>query len=292
MGCELAQAFARLGTRCTIVHRDERLLPSTEPCASAALEAALAREGVVFHNGVTPARVHKTPEGIVLEAPGGLRIVSDALLVAAGRTPALEGLGLERAGVRATERGIPVDRFLRTSRPHIYAVGDCNGEVLLTHAAMHQGMTALMNALLPFPFRMDFRKTPIPWTVFTEPEISQVGASEAELRERGVRYEVVESRYENYGAAIAEDAGNGFVRALVSPAGRIYGACIVGEGSGEMINEWTLALRRGLRLHDILLTPHSFPTMGFLTKRVSEAWAMNRMRPKAVQAFCRFLFRI
>jgi len=291
MGCELAQAFARLGTRCTLVHRDARLLPAAEPAASAALEDALTREGVVFHNGVTPTRIAKTKEGIVLEAPGGLRIVSDVLLVAAGRKPALEGLGLERAGVRATGRGITVDRYLRTSRPSVYAVGDCNGENLLTHAAMHQGMTALMNALLPFPFRMDFRKTPIAWTVFTDPEISQVGAGEEELRAKGIRYEVFESRYENYGAAIAEDAGTGFVRALASPAGKIYGACIVGEGSGEMINEWTLALRKGLRLHDILLTPHSFPTMGFLTKRVSEAWAMGRMKSKAVQAICRFMFR-
>jgi pyruvate/2-oxoglutarate dehydrogenase complex dihydrolipoamide dehydrogenase (E3) component len=148
---------------------------------------------------------------------------------------------------------------------------------------MHQGMIALMNSMLPGPLKMDFRKFVVPWTVFTDPQVSSVGLTEKQLKERGIDYEVIESRYEDYGAAIAEGIPVGFIKVYAGKGllsrGRIHGAVIAGEGSGEMINEWALAIQKKLRMTDIMMVQHSFPTMGFLTKRTSEIWMMNRMTP-------------
>jgi pyruvate/2-oxoglutarate dehydrogenase complex dihydrolipoamide dehydrogenase (E3) component len=127
--------------------------------------------------------------------------------------------------------------------------------------------------------------------VFTEPQVSHVGMHAGALDARGARYDTIEARYEDYGAAIAEGVGVGFVKVYASPLGRIYGASIVGEGSGEMINEWALAIQKRVRMHDIMLLQHSFPTMGFLSKRVSETWMMKHMQSSRLQKLCRMMFR-
>ena len=196
------------------------------------------------------------------------------------------------AGVAFSEEGIRVNGRLQTSRGNIYACGDCNGHRQLSHAAMHQGMIALMNSMMPWPFKMDFRRFTVPWTVFTEPQISHVGPREEELKEKGVSYEVVRVNYADYGAAIAEAVETGFVKIFVSKTGRIHAATIVGEGSGEMINEWALAIQNRIRMHSVMMQQHSFPTMGFLSKRASEAWMMNRMKSGFLKSMCRLMFRL
>lgn len=156
---------------------------------------------------------------------------------------------------------------------------------------MHQGMLALMNSMIPGPFRLDYRKYVIPWTVFTTPMISQVGLTRTQLEEAGVRFEEVTARYDDYGAAIAENIAEGFVSAYLSPSGRTLGARIVGEGSGEMIGEWALAIQKKVRITNIMMLQHSFPTMSFLSKNVSEKWMMGKMKSRALQSLCRFMFR-
>ncbi len=290
IGCEMAQAFSRLGTKpVTVVHADPHLLPFGDPENGALLEEAFRREGIVVRNARRIARVEKEGDRIALITDRDERIVSQRLLLAAGRRWDLDGLRLERAGIVCGPRGIRVDKRLRTSNRSVYAPGDVNGHALFSHAAMHQGMLALMNAMMPGPFGFDFRKYVVPWTVFTEPQISAVGSTGQQLREQGRRYEAVTSRYADYGAAIAEDIAEGWVTAFIHPVtGRIYGARIAGEGSGEMIGEWALAVQKKLRIWDIMFLQHSFPTMSFLTKRVAETWMMNRM-PK-LRGFCRRLY--
>ncbi len=147
-----------------------------------------------------------------------------------------------------------------------------------------------MNTMLPWPFKRKYKNYVVPWTVFTEPQISFVGKRESELKEQGISYETIEVRYEDYGAAIAEGIATGFLKAFVSPLGRIYGIYIVGEGSGEMINEWGLAIQKKIRLHDIMFLQHSFPTMGFLTKRLAETWMMRRMESPFLKRMCGLMF--
>ncbi len=290
IGCEMAQAFARLGTRSvSVVHMDPHLLPFGDAEAGALLEAAFKREGIAVYNGRKIARIEKDGDLIALATDRDERIVSQRLLLAAGRQWDLAGLKLENAGVKYGPRGIGVNARLQTSNASIYAPGDVNGHALFSHAGMHQGMLALMNAMMPGPFGFNFKKYVVPWTVFTDPQISAVGQTEQQLRARGRRFETVVSRYGDYGAAIAEGIGEGWVKAYIHPVtGRIYGANIAGEGSGEMIGEWALAIQKNIRIWDIMFLQHSFPTMSFLTKRVAETWMMNRM--PGLQGVCRRLF--
>ncbi len=293
IACEMAQAFARLGSEVTMVQRSEHILSKGEPDAAALLEKALREEGVNLLTGRKGKKVEKEGEDVVLHTDKDDVVRGDKLLAASGRELNYERLGLEKAGVsRADSGAIEVNKYLQTSARHIYAVGDCNGYKLLTHSAMHQGMVALMNSMAPWPLKRAYRKYTVPYTVFTDPQISHVGLHEKELRERSIKYEVIENRYEDYGAAIAENIGRGFVRAYVSPAGGIYGASIVGEGSGEMINEWALAIQKKAKIYHIMMLQHSFPTMGFMTKRAGEQWMMNKMKSRRLQSLIGKWFRL
>jgi pyruvate/2-oxoglutarate dehydrogenase complex dihydrolipoamide dehydrogenase (E3) component len=294
IGCEMAQAFARLGCKATIVHMDSQLVPMGDPEAAAILQEKFMAEGIAIHNGREITKIERNDGGdIVLHTKQGEQLVGRRLLLAAGRQIPLAGLKLENAGVGYTKRGITVDAHLRTSAKHIFAVGDCNGQHLFSHAAMHQGMIALMNAMLPGPMKLNFRSFVVPWTVFSDPQVSQVGMTEKQLQERGLPYEVFRANYEDYGAAIAEAVDTGFVKVFASKWGKIYGAVIVGEGSGEMINEWALAVQSKTRLHKLMLLQHSFPTMGFLSKRIAEMWMMKRMQDSAMMRWlARFMYRL
>lgn len=291
IGCEMAQAFARLGCKARVVHMDAHLIPVADDDAGALIEKVFAEEGIEVLNGRKIARAENAGGTAVLHTDKGERLEAERVLVAAGRAYDFSALKLENAGVGCGARGIEVDKHLRTSQRHIYAAGDCNGHFLLTHAAMHQGMIALMNSMMPGPFKLNFKRYAVPWTVFTEPAVSAVGATEAALKKAGTRYERTEVRYEDYGAAIAEDIGVGFVKVLTTPMGRILGAEIVGEGSGEMIGEWALAVQKRMHITEIMFLQHSFPTMSFLSKRASETWMMKKMESPKLRAMCRWMFR-
>lgn len=300
IGCEMAQAFSRLGCKCTLTHMDAHLVPGGDPEAGEVLQKAMEEEGIAVHNSTKLSRVEMKDGKVHAFTEQGQEIVSDTLLVAAGRRHDYSALELDKAGINwESGKPIKVDRFLRTSNSRVLAVGDCNGHKLFSHAAMHQGMIGLMASMAPFPFKyipwpfsLDYRDYPVPWTVFTTPAISAVGFTEAQLKSRGVSYEVVRVNYGDYGAAIAEDVPTGFIKAFVSATGKILGVVIVGEGSGEMINEWALAVQKKMRLIDIMFLQHSFPTMGFLTKRVAETWMMGKMESGFLKSLCRFFFRL
>ena len=291
IACEMAQAFARLGSKVTMVFRGPGLVWREDPDASALLEDQFAREDIVIERKAEMKRFSRNGGDVILELADGKSVSAEQVLAALGRRFDPEPLALERAGIAYNGKGIVVDKFLRTTKKHIYACGDVNGKHQFSHAAMHQGMLALMNCMLPRPFKRDYRKYPAPWTIFTEPQISRVGHSLRELEKAGKKYTMLEARYDDYGAAIAESVDAGFVKAAATPAGRILGVTIVGEGSGEMINEWTMAIQNRLGLFKMLMQQHSFPTMGFLSKRVAEKWMMEKMRSSALRRLCRLMFR-
>jgi len=291
IGCEMAQAFSRLGTKCTIVHMDDFLVPGGgDKEIGDLLEGIFKKEDIKVYNSkkITEA---KNEEGkIALYTEDGICLKSEKLLVAAGRKIVLDALKLENAGVAYGRNGVEVDNKYRTSVKHIYAVGDCNGGMLFSHAAMHQGMFAIMNAVSPFAF-FNYRNYVIPWTVFTEPQVSFVGTCEKELKRRGIKYKAHMTKYENYGAAIAENVCEGYVKVFANTLGRVFGVVIVGDGSGEMINEWALVIQKKIRLHSVMFLAHSFPTMGFLTKRVAEGWMMEKMKSPLIQSLCKIFYR-
>ncbi|HEV8310115.1 MAG TPA: FAD-dependent oxidoreductase [Methylomirabilota bacterium] len=256
VGVELAQAYRRLGAEVTLV--GERLLPRDEPEAAEALGRVFAREGIDLVQGRVSA-VRRDGETSVLRV-ADREVRGDLLLVAVGRTPRVDGLGLETIGVKysATD-GIAVDRRLRTTVSHIYAAGDCVGGYQFTHFAGWQAFHAVRNALLPFGGAgvTDV----VPWTTFTDPEVAHVGLTEAEARRRlgeGVR--VTRRDGALIDRAVCEDDAEAFVKLIHRGDGALLGATIVGQRAGEAITEVALALTLGLRPRRIATTMHVYPT--------------------------------
>ncbi len=290
IGSEMAQAFARLGSKISMVHMDEHLLPMGDRELGDFIQKVFVSEGIKVFNGRKISSVAKENGMVVVTTDKGESLKGEKLLVAAGRKIVLDELNLEAAQIAYTPKGITVNDHLQTSQPHIYAAGDCNGHFLLSHAAMHQGMLALINSMLPKPFRRNFKKYVVPWTVFTEPQVSAVGKTRKELERGKIHFEEVVAHYEDYGAAIAEGIETGYVKAYISKFGKILGAQIIGQGSGDMINEWGMAIQKKMRITDIMFLQHSFPSMSFLTKRVSESWMMNRMKSNWIKKMIRWVF--
>lgn len=292
IGCEMALAFTRLGCKCSIVQDRAFLIPIGEKDAGDILEQSFKEKGIAVHNGQKITNVSERDGKIVVCTESGLELVSDKLLVAAGRRFDFSSLKLENAGVVYSKRGIVVNKHLRTSKKNIYAVGDCNGTYLLSHAAMHQGMIALMNTMAPCPFKKNYKKYPVPWTVFTDPQVSHVGKTSSELQAEGVDFQVIETSYADYGAAYAEGLATGYVRVYASKdlCGKIHGVSIVGAGSGEMINEWALAMQHGISLPDVMMTMHSFPTMGFMSKRIGEIWMMGKIKSPFIRKLIKMFY--
>jgi pyruvate/2-oxoglutarate dehydrogenase complex dihydrolipoamide dehydrogenase (E3) component len=291
IACEMAQAFSRLGSTVDMLFRGPGLMWREDDESMKILEEQFAKEGIRLHRDCSPTRFTKTENGILIETNRDKRIETDRVLCALGRRFDFESLKLDRAGIAFTNKGMIVDKYLRTTNKNVYACGDCNGLHHFSHAAMHQGMLALMNCMIPSPMKFRYDKYVVPWTVFTEPQISRVGMTGKRLGESKIKHRTITAKYEDYGAAIAESVAVGHVKAHVSPLlGKILGVTVVGEGSGEMINEWAMAMQNRLGMYQIMMQQHSFPTMGFLTKRVAETWMMENMNSGWLQWFCRKMF--
>lgn len=288
IGSEMAQAFSRLGSKVTIVHNEKHLIPAGDEEGAAVLQEKFESEGITVYNSTSIQKVEKKGKAVRVYTDRGV-IVSDKLLVATGRKPVLSPLKLERAGIKHDSKRIYVDRYLRTNVKHIFAVGDVNGIALYSHAAMHQGMLALMNALNPLPFKMRWDKYIVPWSVFTKPEFAHAGLTEEQAKDLGIKYTVIKEKYEDYGRTIADGVPEGFVKVLATKRGRVLGATIVGESASELIHEWILAIQEGVNLTRIMMMQHSFPTISLLNKRIAEIWMMGKMSSPLVQRVAKFL---
>ncbi|MEE8471947.1 MAG: FAD-dependent oxidoreductase, partial [Dehalococcoidia bacterium] len=275
IGCEMAQAFHRLGAEVTLMEAAERLLPQDDVDASRALAEAFTSEGIDLRLGVSAQRVWQDGEGIHLVA-GDSETVCDGLLVAVGRRPNVHGLDLEKAGVDHSERGIGVDRHLRTSRKHIYAAGDCTGGYQFTHYAGWQGFIAVRNALLPGAFRGVSEH--VPWTTFTGPEVAHVGLTESQARER-LGGEVMARQWpmDRVDRAQCEGETGGFLKLVYRKNGHLLGVTIVAAQAGEMINEWVVAMERGLKVDELAGAIHVYPTYATASMAGSAAVKVERL---------------
>ena len=276
IGCELAQAFARLGSRVTQVERLPRILAREDAEVSELVSAALRAEGIALFTGHEALRAEVNDHGekqlVVRGDDGEQSIPFDAILVAVGRAANLAGYGLQELGV-TTGRTVEVNGFLQTNFPNIYAAGDVAGPFQFTHAAAHQAWYAAVNALFdPFKkFSADYRA--IPHATFVDPEVARVGLNELEARERGVAYELTVYDLAELDRAIADGAAQGFVRVLTVPGkDRILGVTIVGEHAAELLAEYVLAMKHGIGLNKILGTIHTYPTFAEANKYAAGAW--------------------
>jgi pyruvate/2-oxoglutarate dehydrogenase complex dihydrolipoamide dehydrogenase (E3) component/uncharacterized membrane protein YdjX (TVP38/TMEM64 family) len=277
IGSELAQAFARLGSKVTQVEMLPRLLPREDPEVSEMLRAQFAAEGISVLTG-HKAKQFFLEDGrktLVCEHEGGeVRVEFDALLCAVGRVANTAGYGLEELGIPVSKaRTVETNEFLQTIYPNIYACGDVAGPFQFTHTASHQAWYASVNALLGGlkRFRADY--SVIPWATFTDPEVARVGLSESEAKERGIPCEVLVYGIDDLDRAIADGAAHGMVKVLTVPGrDRILGATIVGEHAGDLIAEYVAAMRHGLGMNAILGTIHVYPTLAEANKYAAGVW--------------------
>lgn len=269
IGTEIAQAFHRLGTKVTLLQSRDRLLPRDDRELAHELTEMLINDGIDIRLNTRIKKVEKNEQGWMVEAGDG-KIHGRHLLVALGRQANTGGLNLEAAGVEYSTEGIAVNSHMRTTAGNIWAAGDCTGGLRFSHIAEIEAKSAVRNALFPLNSRVDYQGSP--WATFTDPELAHLGLTEEECKELGYRYRIYSQDFAGDDRAITDDTARGRVKIIASPYGKILGVHILGPRGGELINEFTLARRKGLRLHEIGLTVHVYPTLGMAVQRATDEW--------------------
>ncbi len=289
IGVELAQAFARLGSEVTIVEMADQLLGRMDNKAAETLWEVLEAEGVHVRLSAAITSVRRAGDARQIVLESGETVECDRILVAAGRRPAVNGLGLDAAGVEYDRRGIQVDNRLRTSRRHIFAVGDVCGPLQFTHVAEYQAGVALANIAFRMPKKTDYRVVPV--VVYTDPEVAAVGLTEQQAGDKGIRYEVAEFPMADIDRAIADDAPAGYARFLLNK-GRIIGASIVGAHAGELIHEVALAMQLGAKAKHISELVHAYPTYAQLNRRTINSTYAGLLQSRKVRLLVWLLNRL
>jgi len=271
VGVEIAQAYRRLGSRVTIIDVD--LLPNYDQDASKVLASVFGREGIQFVPGLC-LQTEMDGQNVIVST-GEERISGDMLLVAAGRTPRVHNLDLEKAGVIYDDGGIKTDKYMRTNSRHIFAAGDAAGSPQFTHVAGWQGFVAARNALLPW--KENALRPVLASAIFTDPEIAQAGLSEAEARKQfGQNVHVRRSYMYDSDRAIAEKSLDGCLKILHKSNGTILGVTVVSARAGETINEFVLAMENGLKVSDLATAIHVYPSYGIDTMRLAGDITLDR----------------
>lgn len=290
VGVEMAQAFAGLGARVTVLEMAS-LLPADDPDLVAVVRARLSGDGIDIREGIRVESVEKTADGIALVA-GPHRFDLSHLLIAAGRTPNVEGLNLEAAGVDCGPAGIPVDARLRTANRHVFAIGDVvAGQPNFTHVAGHHAGIVLRNALFRLPAKV--RTAAMPWVTYTDPELANVGLTEAQARAaHGGAVRVLTAAFADNDRAVAEAATEGLIKAITDAKGRILGCGIVGPRAGELIQPWVLAMENKLKIGALAATIAPYPTFGEISKRAAGSFYTAKLFGPWTRRIVRLLARL
>ncbi len=285
IGCELAQAFSRLGIEVTQVEMLPRIMLREDREVSALVMAKFQQEGirVLVEHKAKQFIVEKGEKILIAEHDGKeIRIAFDEVLLAIGRVANISGYGVEEMGIALSPRNtLAVNAFQETNYPNIYACGDVAGPYQFTHTAAHQAWYAAVNALFGCfkKFKTDY--SVIPWATFTDPEVARVGLNEQEAKEQGIAYEVSIYGIDELDRAIADSEAQGFVKVLTVPnKDKILGVTIVGNHAGDLIAEFVLAMKHGLGLNKVLGTIHIYPTMAEANKYVAGVWKRNHAPQK------------
>jgi pyruvate/2-oxoglutarate dehydrogenase complex dihydrolipoamide dehydrogenase (E3) component len=295
VGCEMAQAFARFGSVVTVINRGPQILPREDADAALIVKRAMEAHGVRLVHGAKIARAEsRGGERVVYVEVGGRteEIAGDQVLVAVGRAPNVEGLGLEAAGVAYDHRGVTVDDRLRTSNPRVFALGDICSRYQFTHAADATARLVVANALFFGIGGGRASRLVMPWATYTTPEVAHVGMSEAAATAAGHRVQTITVPLHEVDRAVLDGQEDGFLRVhLEQGTDRILGATLVAEHAGDMIGEIALAITAGVGLAKIGATIHPYPTQGEVFRKAADAWRRTKLTPTAKRAFQAF-FRV
>ena len=289
IGIELAQAFSSLGSKVVIIEQSERILPLEDAEMANELSEHLESSGIQIRTSSKVKRLTPADSGLRIQCDDGAVVEADRLLVATGRKPNVEGLGLEHAGVRVTTRGIEVDRRQRTSNTRIYACGDVCGPYQFTHAAEYQAGIVISNAIFRVPKKTSYDV--LPRVIFTDPEFAHVGHTEPEARSCGIKFDVLRYSFSDVDRAMTDLSGTGSIKLLVSK-GKLLGATIFGMHAGELIHELALAMKAGLGIGQITGTIHAYPAVSQIHRRVINTWYGTRLFSAGSKRFVRWINRI
>lgn len=288
IGCELAQVFARLGSAVSIVDTADCLLSREDPEASRLIKDTFIKEGIRVYTNCQAQKILLNQ--LILSHPsnGEQTIPFDHILVAVGRVPNVNDLGLEKAGAAYDKKGIKVDRTLRTTARHIYACGDIVGPYQFTHTADFQARLILRNALFPGKSRIDYRV--VPWCTFTEPEVARVGLNETEAKQKNVAYDIYKYSLSDLDRALCDRESEGFIKVLTRKGrDQILGVTIVGSHAGDMLHELALAMHQKIGLKKIASMIHVYPTFAEVSKRIADTHQRSRLTGSAKKWLKRYL---
>jgi pyruvate/2-oxoglutarate dehydrogenase complex dihydrolipoamide dehydrogenase (E3) component len=272
MGLEVGQAHRRLGCKVTVLEAFS-IMPKDDPEAVDVVRQGLLAEGIEIMEGANVENVASHNNGIraLVSSKAGCRSVDGThLLVAAGRQPNVNGLGLERAGIEFSSKGIKVDARLRTTNRCVFAIGDVAGGYKFTHTAGYHAGIVIRNALFNLPAKVDYRA--VPWVTFTDPELAHVGLTEAQARAANAATTVAIWPFKDNDRAQTERATHGFIKAVLGRRGAILGATIVGRHAGELLLPWVLAVQKKLKIGDMTAIIAPYPTRSEASKRTAGAW--------------------
>jgi pyruvate/2-oxoglutarate dehydrogenase complex dihydrolipoamide dehydrogenase (E3) component len=269
IGVEMAQAHKRLGSHVSVI-QSSRILNQDDREMTAIILQSLISEGIDLYEETTVIRVEKKDNVIsvyVRTPTGDSCIEGDRLLIAAGRVANTQGLGLDKAGIDDTKKGITINKGLRTSNHKVYAIGDVAGSLQFTHMAGYQAGLVIRSILFRLPIREN--KTLIPHVTFSQPELAHIGLQEKDFVHKKHEIRVLRWSFSDNDRARCENKTQGMIKIIASSKGRILGVSIVGQGAGEMINLWSLALSKRLNVRDIASFVAPYPTMSEISKRAA-----------------------
>lgn len=290
IGIEMAQAHVRLGAAVTVLERF-RALPKDDTDLADIVVGALRDEGVSIREQASIQKVSGKHGAIQVTLEGGERIEGSHLLVAAGRKPNVDDLGLENAGVDFEKSGIVVDGRLRTSNKRIFAIGDVKGGLMFTHLANYDAGIVIRNILFKLPSKKNYAF--IPWVTYSDPELAQVGMTEAQARESyGDNVQVVSWPYAENDRARTERSTAGKVKVVVGKRGKILGAGIAGPHAGELIQIWQMALANGMKIRDMASMISPYPTLSEISKRAAGSYFTDSLFSHRTKRIVRLLLKI
>ena len=292
IGLEMAQAHQQLGAKVTVIEM-ATILPKDDPDLVAVVRDMIESSGISLYEKIKTKRVetHDDQIRVIIEHNGAdITIEGSHLLIATGRKPTVDDLGLDAAGVTYSARGINVDKRLRTSNSKIFAIGDVTGGLQFTHMAGYDAGIVIRNALFRLPAKVDHKA--VPWVTYTNPELAQVGLSETAAREKfGDAIRVVTWQYAENDRARAEARTKGFIKIVTTTRGKILGAGIVGHQAGELIGLWSLAISQKMKIGATAGMIAPYPTLGELSKRVAGAWYTPSLFSEKTRKIVRFLLK-
>lgn len=290
---EMAQAFTRLGTRVQVIQRGDQILAKEDRDMADQVMSVLKAEGVEFHlkAEVLSARDRgDLREVVIRKGSETLSLRAEVILVAAGRTANLDGLGLHRIGVEHDRQGLKLDERLRTSVKHIFGAGDVTGRYLFTHAAGYEGGIVVSNAIFRLPRKVNY--TFFPWCTYTDPELASIGMNEGMAGAAGIKYTVWSEDFRANDRSLAEGEEIGKIKMLLDEKERLLGVQILGPKAGDLIAEWVAVLNGGVRLATLASAVHPYPTLGEINKRVAGDFFAGKIFSDTVRKGLKFFFSL